>query len=358
MTPARASNAEVTSMTNGADRSSAGGAVVVMNPRSGGGKVARFRLVERAQAAGAQVLLTGQGQDPASLAAAAIAEGATILGAAGGDGTVAAVAAVAAEARRPLVVIPAGTRNHFARDLGLNIRNPAASVTALQAGDPARVDLGRVGSRVFVNNVSFGAYADALLTPGYREAKARTFAEVAPGYLDGQQGVNATVDTAQGPVDFPQVVLVSNNPYHTSTLRYLGRRFALDTGQLGGIVLKRPADAPPPDALPRVRRDLRRQGRAGPPGEGIITWTAARITLHGTATHLPAGIDGEAVLLELPIVCEIRPHALRVLLPAQRPGIPAQRMSRPESTPESTADTHPVAAPDRTPETPDLPQRP
>ncbi|HEY3263418.1 MAG TPA: acylglycerol kinase family protein, partial [Pseudonocardiaceae bacterium] len=89
------------------------GAVVVMNPGSGGGKVARFRLVERAQAAGAQVRLTDPDRDPASLARAAIAEGATVLGVAGGDGTVSAVAEVAAEARRPLVVIPAGTRNHF-----------------------------------------------------------------------------------------------------------------------------------------------------------------------------------------------------------------------------------------------------
>ena len=107
-----------------------------MNPRSGGGKVARFRLVERAQAAGAQVRLTGPDEDAASLAAAAIAEGATILGVAGGDGTVAAVAAVAAEARRPLVVIPAGTRNHFARDLGLNIRNPAVGGDRAAHGRP------------------------------------------------------------------------------------------------------------------------------------------------------------------------------------------------------------------------------
>ncbi len=310
-------------MANGADRLSADGAVVVIvNPRSGGGKVARFRLVEQAQTAGAQVALTGPDQDAASLARAAIANGVRVLGVAGGDGTVSAVAAVAAEARRPLVVIPAGTRNHFARDLGLNITNPASAVTALRAGDPAQVDLGRVGSRVFVNNVSFGAYADALLTPGYREAKARTFAEIAPGYVGGQQWVNATVDTPQGPVEFPQVVLVSNNPYHISTLRHLGRRFALDTGQLGGIVLKHPAGAPPPDLLPRLRRELRRQGHAGPPGEGAVTWTATRITLHGAVAQLPAGIDGEAVLLDLPIVCEIRPRALQVLLPKPTAGDP------------------------------------
>jgi diacylglycerol kinase family enzyme len=318
------------------------GAVVVMNPGSGGGKVDRFRLVERAQAAGAQVRLTDPDRDPASLARAAIAEGATVLGVAGGDGTVSAVAEVAAEARRPLVVIPAGTRNHFARDLGLDLRNPASALAALRTGDVAPIDLGRVGSRVFVNNVSFGAYADALLTPGYREAKARTFAEIAPGYLQGQQCVDAIVDTPQGPVESPQVVLISNNPYHISTMRHLGYRFALDTGQLGGIVLNRPAGAPPPDALPRLRRELRRQGHAGPPGEGLITWTAARITLRGTAARLPAGIDGEAVLLDLPIVCEIRPGALQVRLPRQRPGIPTRPLPGQRVTASRTAHAPPM----------------
>jgi diacylglycerol kinase family enzyme len=286
-----------------------------MNPRSGGGKVARFRLVERAEAAGARVRLTGPNEDAASLARAAVADGAGVLGVAGGDGTVSAVASVAAEAQLPLVVIPAGTRNHFARDLGLDIRNPASALSALRAGGLTQVDLGRVGSRVFVNNVSFGAYADALLAPDYRNAKARTFLDVAPGYLGGEQWVNATVDTPDGPVECPQIVLVSNNPYHLSTPHHLGRRSALDTGQLGGIVLKRPAGAPPPDLLSRLRRELARQGHAGPPGEGLITWTAARITLHGPAAQLPAGIDGEAVLLDLPIGCEISPRALQVLLP-------------------------------------------
>jgi diacylglycerol kinase family enzyme len=316
-------------MANNPDRSSDGAAVVVMNPFSGGGKVGRFRLVERAQAAGARVRLTGPDLDAASLARVAVAEAATVLGVAGGDGSVSAVAAVAAEAHLPLVVIPAGTRNHFARDLGLDLRNPASALTALDAGDAATVDLGWVGSRVFVNNVSFGAYAEALLTSGYREAKARTFIELAPGYLDGRQWVDAVVDTPQGRVESPQVVLVSNNPYHIATVRHVGRRFALDSGQLGGVVLKRPAGAPPPDLLPRLRRELLRHGSAGPPGEGVVTWTAAGITLHGSVARLPAGIDGEAVLLDMPVVCEIRPHALQVLLPHGRPGIPTEPAARP-----------------------------
>jgi hypothetical protein len=49
-----------------------------------------------------------------------------------------------------------------------------------------------------------------------------------------------------------------------------------------------------------------------------MTWTATRITLHGAAGQLPAGVDGEAVQLELPVVCEIHPRALHVLLPSQR----------------------------------------
>jgi diacylglycerol kinase family enzyme len=303
-----------------ADRARVDAAVIVMNPRSGGGKVARFRLVERARDAGAQVWLTGPDRDAASVARAAVAEGAAILGVAGGDGSVSAVAAVAAETERPLLVIPAGTRNHFARDLGLDLRDPARALAALSAGDLTVVDLGQVGSRTFVNNVSFGMYADALLTPGYREAKARTFAATARPYLDGQQRVDAVVDTPQGPVEEPQVVLVSNNPYHISTLRQMGRRFALDSGQLGGIAIKRPAGPPPPDLPARLRRDLRRHGRAGPPGEGIVTWTASSITLRGNGAQLPAGIDGEAVLLDLPVVCELRPGALRVLLPHELPG--------------------------------------
>lgn len=296
-------------------------AVVVMNPRSGGGKVARFQLVERAESLGALVRLIGDDDDAASLARRAVEEGADVLAAAGGDGTVSTVAAVAAEADRPLLVVPAGTRNHFARDLGLDIRNPASALEALRGGDSARVDLGFVDSRPFVNNVSFGIYAEALLNPHYREAKARAVVSVAPPYLQGRQWVDAEVDTPQGTVERPQVVLVSNNPYHIATPRYLGRRFTLDSGLLGGIVLKRSAGTPP-DPLPRLLRDMAERGEAGAPGEGVITWSAARITLRGPVGSLPAGVDGEAVTLPLPVTCEIRPHALRVLLPTGRPGVP------------------------------------
>ncbi|HEY6794120.1 MAG TPA: diacylglycerol kinase family protein [Kineosporiaceae bacterium] len=302
-------------------------AVIVMNPRSGDGKVTRFRLIERAERLGARVMVTGGDLSAAALARFAVEEGAQVLGVAGGDGTVAAVAAVAADTDRPLVVVPAGTRNHFARDVGLDTRNPVRALTALVAADPVRVDLGSVESHVFVNNVSFGMYAEALLEPGYRQAKARSFASVAPRYLEGRRWVEARIDTPVETTEDPQVVLVSNNPYHLSTVRYLGRRFSLSTGQLGVIVIKRPADLPPlppPDLLPRLRQDLRRHGRTGSPGTGVVTWCAPQVTLAGAVSHLTAGIDGEPVDLHLPITCRILPAALQILLPQGRPGVPEE----------------------------------
>jgi len=310
-------------------------AVLVMNPGSGEGKVARFGLVEVAEQMGVRVLLTGPGQDAAALARRALADGAEVLGVAGGDGTVSAVAAVAAQADRPLVVVPAGTRNHFARDLGLDIHDPVAGMAALRSGDPCGVDLGLVAGRTFVNNVSFGMYAEALLVPGYREAKGLTMASVAGPYLEGRQWVDASVDAPEGTIDRPQVVLISNNPYHIATPRSLGRRFALDRGVLGVLVLKRTEAAalqPLPYALRRIPRTTTHPG-----GEPLVRWSAPRVTVHGGAATVVAGVDGEAVRLPLPLCCETRPQALRVILPKDRPGVPpephpprpARRRSRP-----------------------------
>lgn len=304
-------------------------ALIVMNPRSGAGKVERFALVERARELGAQVALTGPEQEAAQLAQRAVEQGVHVLGVAGGDGSVSAVAAVAADAGRPLLVVPAGTRNHFARDLGLDLRDPALALDALRDGITTRVDLGVVQSRVFVNNVSFGVYAEALLEPGYRRAKARAFAAVAPRYLEGRHAVPAAVRTPSETIENPQVVLVSNNGYHLATLRQLGRRFRLDAGVLGVVVIKRPADlppAPPPDLLARLRAELRQEGSTGSPSTGVLTWALPTFELHGTGL-VAAGIDGEPVTLDLPVRCAIRPGALQVLLPRRHPGVPSEPRS-------------------------------
>jgi hypothetical protein len=146
---------------------------VIMNPRSGGGKVGKFDLKDRAAAQGATVaLIEGPGHvDVAAMARDAVAGGADLLGVAGGDGTQALVAGIAAEHDSPFLVISAGTRNHFAMDLGLDRDHPELGLDALTDGVELTLDLGVIGDRTFVNNASFGAYAEIVQSPAYRADK-------------------------------------------------------------------------------------------------------------------------------------------------------------------------------------------
>ena len=214
---------------------------VIMNPRSGGGKVAKFGLRDKATALGAEVaLLEGPGiVDVAALARHAVDGGADLLGVAGGDGTQALVAGIAAARDVPMMVISAGTRNHFALDLGLDRDDPSACLDALTDGVEVRIDLGLIGDRTFVNNASFGAYAQVVQSPAYRDDKSGTALAMLPDLLAGHQGAHLVV-RADGQVilDGPQAVLVSNNPYETGDIAGLGRRARLDQGVLGVVGVK------------------------------------------------------------------------------------------------------------------------
>ena len=289
---------------------------IVMNPRSGGGKVARFDLRARAEALGAEVaMLEGPEQiDVAELARQAVARGADLLGVAGGDGTQALVAGVAADHDVPLLVISAGTRNHFALDLGLDREDPSTCLAAL--GEDAvelHVDLGTIAGRTFVNNASFGAYAAAVQSPGYREDKARTTLDVLPDLLSGQKGPRLTLRVDGVVVDQPQAVLVSDNPYGMGDLAGLGRRARLDTGRLGVVSVSA--------ASARQAVGLLR----GTTLNGLVAVTAPEVEIAADAPEIPVGIDGEAVMVPTPVRCSVRPGALRVRVPRDRPGVPARR---------------------------------
>src|SRR5262249_16266775 len=154
----------------------------IMNPRSGGGKVGKFDLKRKAEGLGAEVFLMDGPEevDVAAVARDAVARGADLLGVAGGDGTQALVAGVAAQHALPFVVVTAGPRNHLALDLGLDRDDPAASLDALTDGVELHVDLGMIGGQTFVNNASFGAYAEVVQTPEHRGDKMRTTLELLP----------------------------------------------------------------------------------------------------------------------------------------------------------------------------------
>ncbi|MFI6449232.1 diacylglycerol/lipid kinase family protein [Kitasatospora sp. NPDC050543] len=284
--------------------------VLIMNPRSGGGKVDRFDLVSRAEALGAEVILldTSGPQDVAALARRAVADGADLLGVAGGDGTQALVAEVAAEHDLPFLVISAGTRNHFAMDLGLDRTDPATCLDALVQGVELRVDLGTVAGRAFVNTVSFGAYAEIVQSPAYRDAKAGTALDALPELLAGQAGSRVTAVADGVRLDQPQALLVSNNPYDTRDRLGGGRRPKLDTGRLGVLGL-------------RVEGAVQAAAVAlGGQSAGITELTAREVVVTSGTADIPVAVDGESLVLPVPVRCTVRPGALRVRVPRDRPG--------------------------------------
>ena len=291
-------------------------AFLIMNPRSGGGKVTKFGLKEKAEALGAEVaLLEGPGVvDVAALARQAVADGADLLGVAGGDGTQALVAGIAAEHDLPFLVISAGTRNHFAMDLGLDRENPAACLDALtEDGVEERIDLGIIGDRTFVNNASFGAYAEIVESPAYRDDKRGTTLEMLPEILSGHRGAKLSATAGGTTITGPQALLVSNNPYEGGDIAGLSRRSRLDAGTLGVVAVT-------VNSALQAATLLR-----GARGQGLTTLSADEVVVDAEAPEIPVGIDGETVLMSTPVRCTIRPKVLRVRVPRDRPGVPAPK---------------------------------
>jgi len=256
------------------------------------------------------------GDDPATLARQAVAAGADAVGVAGGDGSLGLVAAVAVEADVPFVCVPSGTRNHFAADLGLDRADPLAALDAF-AGPERRIDVGVVGERMFMNNVSLGAYAELVAEPGYRAGKLTTAHAVLPGALRGERALlQVAFQDPQGRrYQDVLVLLVANNGYELQGAAVLGARERLDGGVLQISALRARTGA---ELAGLVARIAARRSRAGPEWAQWTTTTTLRVD--ADLADLPAGIDGEAVTLAPPLEFRVLPLALRVLLPpALRP---------------------------------------
>ena len=274
--------------------------VLIFNPRSGGGKAARFQLAEEARRRGIEAVELSPGTTLEQLVDDALARGADAIAMAGGDGSQAVVAAAAARAGIPYACIPAGTRNHFALDLGVDRDDVVGALDALVDGGERRVDLAEVNGQVFVNNVSLGLYADAVQHAGYRDAKLRTLLDTIPEVAGADAHVPPLSWTdADGLVhEGGLALLVSNNPYRLGRALGSGTRPRLDTARLGVAVV-----------VP-----------AGGIHSGVLEqWSSPAIEVDGQGV-LPAGIDGEAAQLDAPLRFTIRPAALRVRIATQHPG--------------------------------------
>jgi diacylglycerol kinase family enzyme len=260
---------------------------LIVNPRSGRDSPSAEQLRDAARERGVAVRFLEEGDDLAEVARQANAD---VLGMAGGDGSLAAVAEVAIEQDVPFVCIPFGTRNHFARDLGLDRDDPLAALAAFHDGVERRVDVGRVCERLFLNNVSLGVYARLVHRREHhrrrREALARLRA-VALTLRDRRRRQRFTID---GKHVRARLVLVANNPY-TLDLLSLGERERLDEGKLHLYI---------------------------PHGFRRITWEERSCTELEIGSPLPrirTAVDGEPVELESPLAFRIEPGALRVLVP-------------------------------------------
>ena len=290
--------------------------VLFVNPRSGDGKAAHARVAERARDKGIEAVILAPGQDLDALAHEAVAAGADALGMAGGDGSLAVVAAVAAAHGIPFVCVPAGTRNHFALDVGVDRHDVIGALDAFTEGVERQIDMAEVNGRTFLNNASLGIYGDAVRSPAYRDAKVRTLVETAAEVMGPSAEAPALrlVDDLGREHRDLVVVLVSNNPYALDRPLARGTRPTLGGGQLGIVVVDAPADGPRP------------AGRA---------WSAPRLEV-SAPEPVHAGVDGEAVELSPSLWFAIRPAALRVRISSRHPGAsPAARLRLPGHSPRS-----------------------
>jgi diacylglycerol kinase family enzyme len=285
-------------------------ALLIVNPRSGDPEPTPEQVTATAERLGVEVHVLRKGEDPAEVARGSDAG---ILGMAGGDGSLSAVAAVALERGAQFVCVPFGTRNHFARDIGLDRDDPLAALHAFaEDGVEHRIDVGRVGDRLFLNNLSLGVYAGLV----HRRERHRRRGEA----LARQRGLAAVARhrhtlhaRVNGEEMRARVLLIGNNRYDVS-LFTLGEREHLDGGELQLWA-----------------------------AEGILptSWeerVAPSFEIELPAAHVRAAIDGEPVLLEPPLHVESLPGALRLRIP---------KGADMHDNPEATEDEQELAQTDR-----------
>ncbi|MDX6465064.1 MAG: hypothetical protein QOI27_104 [Gaiellaceae bacterium] len=261
--------------------------LLLINPRSGDDDPSPQELQQAARERGIEARFLAQGEDPGDLARAS---GAAVLGAAGGDGSLAPVAAAALETGAAFVCIPFGTRNHFARDVGLDRNDPLGALAAFDDDAVERsIDVATVGGRLFLNNLSLGAYAGLVHRREHHRRRGEALARGRALLQTARRrhGLHATVD---GERLAARVLLVGNNRYDVH-LFTLGERKRLDAGELQLWAAA--------GWLPTAWEE-----RIGP-----------RFTIELDGTPVRAAIDGEPVVLEPPLRIESLPRALRVLLP-------------------------------------------
>lgn len=261
-------------------------------------------------------MLLGRDDDLYELAERAVTRGADVIGMAGGDGSQALVASVAMKHDVAHVCVPAGTRNHFALDLGLDRDDVVGALDAFTDGFERRVDLASLNERIFVNNASLGVYAQVVQSDAYRDDKLGTWKQMLPEMLGRDAAPSDFLFDAPNTKDWANasLVIVSNNPYQLRRFRGAGSRPRLDTGRLGIFATRMRSAA--------AVAKLVTLGTIGQHRRlsGVLQWSSLEFEVRADEP-IAVGLDGEALVLSPPLRFASLPGALRVRVPRHATGI-------------------------------------
>ena len=290
---------------------------VIVNAKAGGGHSgeAIAKLVRAFEQAGARahVVRPARGGEVPDIARRACDAGHRIVVAAGGDGTVSAVAGALAGSRAALGVVPLGTLNHFARDLGLPLDMDDAAKVIVQ-GRERRVDVAEVNGRVFVNNSSIGLYPTFVLRRKHQErlgsSRLHAFAWALLGVieryplLDLKLCLEKAIDVRRTPL-----VFIGNNVYGMEGFD-IGKRDRLDAARLCIYVTQRRTRFALFALAARALAGRMQQAR------DFEALTADAVTIASRHRRLAVSTDGEVSVMDMPLEYAVRPGALAVRVPA------------------------------------------
>ncbi len=284
---------------------------LIINPKSGNGRAIKAGIPDKAKAMGIKVKVTKKSDNITDLATKAVKSGVDVLGVSGGDGTLGAVATVALKHNLPLIVLPGGTRCHFARDVGLD---PKQIVDALNCfkGVEQKIDVGDINGRIFLNNASLGLYADVIDNKEYRDHKVATTRSTLQKLLAKQKFYPLKFKDKNGNQYNEAVqVLVGVNAYDTVNMFELGHR-----KNLTGKTLQITAITNLNDDLTKflLKTAVLNKDFVQNNANSVKQWESSKFTVSAPTKKIVVGVDGEREEYSTPVTIIIKPGALRLMV--------------------------------------------
>lgn len=285
---------------------------LIINPKSGNGRAIKANIDKLANKQNIKVIITKKGKDISSYANEAVKAGADVIGISGGDGSIGAVAKVAIDHNLPIVVLPGGTRCHFAKDLGLEPKLITQSLDGFY-GQERLVDVGDINGRIFLNNASFGIYADIINHSDYRENKIKVSREVLQSIIAGDKDLyDLKIKHKEININEAVQILVGVNKYETFNLFNLGHRQELDSGELQIT------------AITKLNRKIMKKLLSvfsnnhqilNQKSSGIYQWSDNEVIINSKVDKINVGVDGESETYKTPVKINVRSKALRIFVP-------------------------------------------